>query len=433
MDTQNYFTKKRINLVVARKFALLFFFFGAVFGLQAQLTLEQCQAKAKANYPQIKQYGLIEQSKAYNLENAGKSWLPQLTLNARTTYQSEVTEVPVNIPSVEVPKLSKDQYQLTAEVNQTLWDGGATRTQKKTIETGSQVENQKLEVDLYALKERVNGLYFGILLIDKQLSQNEVFATELKNNYDKIESFMANGVANQADLDAVRVEQLNNIQRRSELQIMRQAYSKVLSAMIGENIAEGSTLLVPADLLVETATIKRPELDLFRLQSSLLEVQKENIQVRNRPKLGAFLQGGYGQPGLNMFKEGFSPYFIGGVRASWSIGNYYTSKNDERLIEINKQNIETQKETFLFNTNLLADQQRSEIEKFKTTLANDDEIIRLRHNIKTSAEAKMENGTLSVTDYLREVNAEETAKQAKSLHEIQLLMAVYNLKNTVNN
>jgi len=95
--------------------------------------------------------------------------------------------------------------------------------------------------------------------------------------------------------------------------------------------------------------------------------------------------------------------------------------------------VDIQKETFEFNNNIVTRQQQTEIEKLQSTLANDDEIIRLRRNIKKAATSKLENGTASVSDLIRELNAENQAIQLKSLHEIQLLMNVYQLKNNINN
>lgn len=72
--------------------------------------------KAQANYPQVKQYGLIEQSKEFNLSNANKGYLPQVSLSAKATYQSAVTKLPITLPNVTIEGLNKDQYQSVVEV-----------------------------------------------------------------------------------------------------------------------------------------------------------------------------------------------------------------------------------------------------------------------------------------------------------------------------
>lgn len=403
--------------------------------LGQSITLDECQTKAKANYPLVKQYNLIEQTAQYNISNANKGYLPQLTLSAKGTYQSQVTKLPITIPNVTIPGLSKDQYQAVVEANQVIWDGGAISAQKKITNANTEVEKQKLEVDLYALNERINQLYFGILLLKEQLRQNDILQNELQTNYNRVASYKQNGVANQSDLDALKVEQINAQQRGTELHSTQKSYFIMLSALTGLTIDTKTELIKPEINLasLNTTVNHRPEIGLFDAQNKLFESQKELLNAGNRPKIGAFVQGGYGKPGLNMLTNAFSDFYIGGIRLSWNLSGFYTQKNNLNKIEVSKKAMDVQKETFLFNSDLKTKQQQTEIEKLKSTLANDDEIIRLRGNIKKSATTKVDNGTLTITDLIREINAEDQAKQLKSLHEIQLIMNVYQLKNNINN
>lgn len=403
--------------------------------IYGQLSIENCYKKAQANYPQVKQYGLIEQSKEFNISNANKGYLPQVSFSAKATYQSAVTKLPITLPNVTIEGLNKDQYQSVVEVNQSIWDGGVIRNQKKITEASSAVDKQKLDVDMYAINDRVNQLFFGILLIDEQIKQNLLLQDELKRNYNQISAYITNGIANQADLDAVKVNQLSTAQRKVELDATRKAYREMLSALIGEEIKEGTSLVKPsfAEEASLSSTVNRPELRLFEAQSNLFETQKSMVDAKNLPKLGVFVQGGYGNPGLNMLKNEFTPYYVAGARLSWNFGSLYTKKNDKKLLDNNLQNVAIQKETFLFNTNLKMTQQSNEIDKIKQLMRDDDEIIRLRTNIKKASEVKVEHGTLSVTDLLRDINSEDQAKQSKVLHEIQLLISIYNYKNSTNN
>jgi outer membrane protein TolC len=406
-----------------------------LFSFSQSLTVETCQEKAKANYPLVKQYGLIEQTAQYNISNANKGYLPQLSLSARATYQSQVTQLPIKLPGVVIPELSKDQYQAVLEASQLIWDGGVISAQNKITNAGTEVEKKKLEVDLFSLNERVNQLYFGILLLNEQLKLNDILQSELQTNYDRIKSFKENGIANQTDLDALKVEQLNANQRETEIRNTQKSYCLVLSAMTGLKIDENTNLTKPEiNLSILTDTIvRRPELALFEAQNNMYENQKALLNAGNLPKIGAFIQGGYGKPGLNMLTNEFSDFYIGGIRLSWNLSGFYSQKNNLNKIEISKKAVDIQKETFLFNTDLKNKQQKAEIEKLQSSVNNDDEIIRLRGNIKKSASAKVDNGTLTVTDLIREINAESQAKQLKSLHEIQLIMSVYQLKNNINN
>lgn len=404
----------------------------SAFSANGQLTLENCQKKAVENYPQIKQYGLIEQTLEYNLSNANKGYLPQLSLSAKATYQSEVTEIPIQLPNLNIKGLNKDQYQVAVEINQVIWDGGTIRSKKNSVQASSDVDSKKLDVEMYKLNDRINQLYFGILLIDEQLKQNKLLQEELERNYKQIESYMINGIANQSDLDAVRVEQINTRQRYTELKAGQEAYLRMLGVMTGEDIPDSKMLEKPV-IALTGGEIKRPELQLFEAQHSLFQSQKEILSASNMPKFGLFVQGAYGNPGLNMLKNEFSPYYIAGVRLSWNFGTLYTKKNEGRIIDSNIRNNQIGQETFLFNTRLQMLQENSEIKKVKDLMKEDDLVITLRDNIKKAAEIKVKNGTLSVTELLREINAADQARQSKYLHEIQYLMAIYNLKNTTNN
>lgn len=406
-----------------------------VFGFsQNLLTIEQCQQMAKENYPLIKRYALIDKSKEYNLSNAGKGYLPQFSLTAKASYQSEVTKIPVDIPGMDIPGMSKDQYSATVDVTQTIWDGGVISSKKDITKSASLVEQKQLDVDMYSINDRVNQLFFGILLIDAKIKQNDLLQAELQRNHNLITSYIENGVANQADLDAVKVEQLKAVQTKTQLLSNKKSYLEMLSTLIGEPLTEKTILQKPkGEDLIVPRQINRPEMELFDAQLNNLETQRRSIKAGYMPKLGLYLTGGYGKPGLNMLENEFSAYYIGGVRLSWNFGSLYTKKNDHKLIDVNQDNIMTQRETFLFNTNIETSQEQNEINKNRDLLKYDDEIITLRNNVKKAAEVKVANGILTVTDLMQEITAEDMARQDKIQHEIELLLSIYNLKFTTNN
>lgn len=424
---------KRISIVI---FALCICYSGF-----AQLTVEDCYAKAKANYPLIKRYDLIERTREYNLSNVIRAWLPQITLSAKATYQSEVTKIPIDfsqvpipqLAAVEIPELSKDQYGITLEINQTIWDGGISGARRKGVQAKTETEKQEIEVSLYAIRERINQLFFGILLCDAMLEQNRLFQEELQTNYERVTNLMNGGLANQADLDAVRVEQLKAKQSETQIVHGRKAYLEILSVFIGEKLDGSVILQKPVEQTTAEMKINRPELLMFDANLASLNAAKSEINAGLMPKFGLFLIGGYGKPGLDMLKDEFSAYYIGGVRLSWNIGAFYRRKNNLNLLETNRNNIEVQRETFLFNNALSKTAKESEIEKYRELLKSDDEIIALRNSVKRAAEAKVESGTMTVTDLMHESNAEQLARQSKIIHEIELLQAIYNLKFITNN
>jgi outer membrane protein TolC len=402
--------------------------------MSQNITLDICQQKAREQYPLTKQYGLIEKTTEYNIANASKAWLPQLNLGAKVTYQSEAIKITLPPPINRTMEQSKEQYGVTLDVSQTVWDGGVVMAQKNIVKAQAEAEKQKLEVDLYTLKERVNQLYFGILLLNEQLEQLSLIKTDLNANYEKVIALKQNGIAGQVDIDAVRVEQLNLEQKENDLQATRKSFIEMLNAFTSLNISDKTEFSKPIIATIDYASEnKHPALLLLATQSKALNSQRDMITASNLPKVGLFVQGGYGKPGLNMLSNEISPYYIGGLRLSWNLSGYYSQKNNLEKITLNQKSVDIQKETFLFNNNLQNRQQINEIEKLKTTMKNDDEIILLRSNIKKATTAKLDNGTATITDMLRDVNAESLARQARTLHEIQLYMAVYQLKNNINN
>ena len=403
-------------------------------GASGQLTLEECRLKAQENYPLARQYGLIEQSEAYNLANANKGYLPQLSLSAKATYQSDVTQLPVRVPGIEIDIPGKDQYQAVLQLDQVVWDGGTIRSQKQILKNKSEADRRQHAVSMYTLNDRVNQLFFGILQFDEQLEQNRLLQEQLGRTYGQVAAYLANGTANQADLDAVRVEQLDALQTQSQLEAGRNAYRQMLSALAGVRVDDTNKPVRPeptGPLL--PSEIRRPELNYYLAQQNLLDSRKKQLTAKSLPKLGLFVQGAVGNPGLNMLKNEFVPYYIAGIRLSWSIGSLYTKRDESRLIDVDKQNVDIQRETFLFNTRLEMTQTHNQIAKLEKLMKDDDEIIALRTNIRKSAEAKVANGTLTVTEMLREITSEDLARQNKVLHEIQWLMELYNLKNSTNN
>ena len=261
-----------------------------------------------ANYPLIKQHQLIDQTEQYNLSNAAKGWLPQVAVSGNASYQSKVTKLPFDteklsamVPGLNIPTLNKDHYQMVAEVNQTIWDGGQISSVREMTRAQAAADKQQLESELYTLNGRVNQLYFGCLLQDELLKQNVLLQKELQINIDRIKGMIANGTANQSDCESLEVELLNAKQKEIELKAARTAYGQMLCAMIGKPYQSEMTLEVP-DLASHSlgSEINRPELRVLDAKSNFLNSQNKQITAGLMPKIGAFVQGGYGRPGLNM-------------------------------------------------------------------------------------------------------------------------------------
>jgi len=396
------------------------------------LSIEDCYSLARQNYPLVKQQDLILKSKEYSIQNASKGYLPQISILGQATYQSDVTQIPIDLLGIDIPTISKDQYRIYGELSQTLFDGGIIKAQKQALEAKAKVEEQHLEVELYKLNNRVNQLFFGILLVDEQLKQQELLQKDIQLGITKIQAAIANGIAFKSSADVLKAELLKAGQHTIGLKSMRKAYITMLGLLINKTLDENTVLVKPQKVSV-SQQIQRPELLFYASQNKSLDIQYNLLTANNLPKFNLFLQGGLGRPGFNMLSNDFTPFYIGGIRLNWPLSGLYTLKKSKALIDIDRKKVDLQKELFLFNTNFTIQQQDAEINKAKTLLSSDDAIIALRLNIKNAASAQLENGIINSNDYLREVNAEDQARQNKILHEIQLLIAQYNLKWTVEN
>ncbi|HNP76115.1 MAG: TolC family protein [Cyclobacteriaceae bacterium] len=394
------------------------------------LTLEQCYDLARKNYPLIRQKELLVRSMEYTIANANTAYLPQVSIYGQATYQSDVTRIPG--PSPFEP-LSKDQYKVYAELTQTIYDGGTTKGQTSVQQANTLVEQQKTEVELYKVKDRINQLFFGILLTEAQLNQIALLHDDLTNSLMKMESAIKNGTAFRTNADILQAEIFKADQRTIEMKAARKGYLEMLSQFINMPLAEDTKLERPVLLSAETNEVKRPELQLFKFQQELLQTQYQANQTRNMPRLGFFVQGGYGRPGLNVLKNQFDTYYLGGLRLSWALSGFYNSRRDRELLDVNHQLVGTQTDLFLFNTNLALRQQNQEVTKLRDLIVVDSKIIDLRARIKTTAKAQHENGVISTNDLLREINAEDTARQNLLLHEIQLMLAQFNYQSTTGN
>jgi outer membrane protein TolC len=395
-----------------------------------ELTLEDAWQQAQNNYPVIKQRDLIRQTATINIESLRKGYLPQVSLSGQATYQSDVTKIDIPIPGFDFNPPSKDQYKAVADVNQLIYDGGVIRQQKIAQRLNEEVEEQKVEVELYKLKDRINDIYFGILYLDDQLKQAGLVKQDLAIGINQVEAQVKNGVVLKSNLNVLKAELLKADQRTIELNASRKGLLQTLGLFLNRPLDENTVLVKPAMPSFANTGITRPELKLYNNQSKQLEQQTRLIRAKNLPKTSLFLQGGYGKPGLNFLKNDFAFYYIGGVRVNWPLAGLYTQKKEKELVKINQKMVDVQKETFLLNTNADLSQQQSEIDKLSQLAEADKAIIDLRVQVKEAARAQLQNGVITANDYLREVNAEDQARQSLITHYLQLLQAQINYQTT---
>ncbi len=414
-------------------FLLLVSFLEVVHAQQeSTLTIEQCYELAKQNYPLIKQYDLIDKSSEYNISNAGKSYLPQFSATGIAGYI--IKGLPSMVPASVESSEDKFQFIGIGQLNQTIWDGGATHSQKEIFKRNAEAEKAEIDVALHSIRERVNQLFFGILLMDEQLQLQNILIDNLNRNLKATKLSNESGIAYSSDVDEVKVELLKAEQHSEEIRLVREGYSNMLAMMIGETVNANRKLEKPIiESGFENLTINRPELSLYQFQRNQVEAQQSLTKVGYKPKIGLLGAGILVQPGFAFGAEKINSLAIAGLSVSWNTNSIYKSTNNRELSKISLDRINNQQETFLFNTKLQMMQQSNDVEKQRSIVAKDRQIVVLKSAITKAYEQKYQNGICTMNDLLRATSGEMEARGNKALHEAQLLMSVYTFKTTSGN
>ena len=391
------------------------------------LTLEEVNQLARQNYPVIKQKDLIRQTAVLNIANLNKGYLPQFNISGQATYQSDVTSVDIPIPNLKIESPSKDQYKVLVDISQLVYDGGAIMQQNEMQELNAAVEQQKVEVELYKLRQQIDQLFLGVLYLNAQMQQVALVENNIQVGVKNVQAQVENGIAFHSNLNVLKAELLKVQQRMIELKASRQGMIETLELFINRPLT--GDVVFDKPVIKSTngdSTITRPEIKLYSSQETLFDHQSKIIKAKNQPKASLFLQGGYGRPALNLLKNQFDFFYIAGIRFNWSLSGLYTKKRENELVEINKRTVNIQQETFLLNTTAQLKQQQSEIDKMKGLIESDEQIISLRASVTEAAKAQLQNGVITANDFLKEVNDEDQARQTLITHQIQLLQAQIN-------
>ena len=407
----------------------------------AQVTLDECRRLAREHYPEIRQYDLVRRTEEYTLSNARRAWLPQLSFAAQATWQTEVPSFPNALAGmlaqqgIDMPGMNKDQYKAALELNQTLWDAGKSEADKRIARAEAAEQARSADVDLYALQGRVDNLFFGILLLDERIAQTQLTLDLLRSNLEKVRALQRNGVAMQSDADAVEAELLTVNQQLTQVAASRDSYRRMLEIFTGRPLG-GEQLERPDASEPRSMESSRPELALFDATADKLTAQERLVKAATRPHFGLFAQGYYGYPGMDYFQSMMSPDWswnaMAGVKMSWNFGAYYTRKNSLAKLRTAKEQVEMQREIFLFNTRLQTAEESGDIARLRKALADDDRIVALRRSVREAAESKLRNGVIDTDDLLRKITDEAAAATARSAREIELLKTIYELKHTIN-
>jgi outer membrane protein TolC len=423
----------------------LFIANSAIFA-QQKISLEQCQKSAMENYPAFKQKGLLVKSNEIKQDNISNNWYPKLDFNAQATYQSEVTKVDVNmpdiiipgsgvkfeIPPIDIPSPYKDQYKFTLDINQMIYDGGIYSAQAKVENASLAMSEQAIEVELYQLKEKINQFYFLSLLMQENLKLIEIMRININERVKVVESGIRNGVALQSNHDYLNAELLKLEQKRTELELNKNMALKSLSLLSKISISGTEELIYP-NYKINSGEFNRPEYKLFESQKELAESTNSIAESKRLPKVFAFAQTGYGRPGMNMLSNEFEPFYFVGIKLNWNIWDWNTTNNDIQYSQIQKQIIETKKESFTENINIALEKETNEINKLIILIDTDSKIIELKSKITKTSASKLDNGVITPADYIFDLNEEVQAKINLETRKIQLQQSIINYNTLKGN
>ncbi len=395
---------------------------------QETLTLEECYVLAEKNYPLWKQTALVEERTNHEVKVLEKQKLPKLDLNAQATYQSDVIEFPLQIPNATVEPPNKDQYRATLDADQLIYNGGniAANIRLKNAELAT--KQQEIAVNLYTLKSRINQNYFSVLLNQEQEKLLLFKREDLNTRLQEITTGVKYGAALPASEQLLKAELLKLEQQLAQTDFERKKALENLSSLIAQELDSDTTLEEPDIWVLPNRQLQRPELKLFELQQEQLETSKEVISKENYPKLLGFGQVGYGNPGLNMLDNSFQEFYLVGLKLNWNLFDWGKTKEKKKAADISKEIISTEKETFVLNNQMQQQEAQNDMQKYTRMIEQDEEIIGLREKVLQSTVTQLQNGAITPSEYITELNNLYQAKVDMQLHQIQLALAKANLK-----
>ena len=400
---------------------LLFFALNAT--AQKTLTLQECYDLVDKNYPLVKQVSLLDQKSTYEIDALNTAKLPKIDLNAQATYQSDVIGLPAALPGVN--SLNKDQYRATLDVNQLIYNGGVIEANAKLKQAQTKTQQQQVALTIYALKNRVNQYFFSILLLQEKKklleSKDELLVSKVK----EVKVGVKYGAILPTSELVLEAERFKIKQQVTEINFEN---AKMLESLAQLTYAEinSTTILEAPTSEIKSENGVRPELVFFELQNEQIESSKSVLAKSNSPKLYAFGQAGYGNPGLNMLDNSFQPFYIVGLKASWNILDWGKVKKERKALDVAQDLVQTEKENFELNNKMELQQLDKDIKKMEELLESDLEIIQIHEKIVKSADAQMKNGVITTSDYLTEVIRLFEAKNNVAQHQVTLKLAQSN-------
>ena len=398
------------------------------------VTLDDCYTAAINNYPNIRQLDLNVQMNQLNKQNLQTNYLPSLNLNGQASYQSDVTKVPINVPGINIPTIAKDWYALNLDIEQMIYDGGLTNSLKKVEDADLGIAHQKLQIEFYQLKEQINQLYFGIVLLRKTMEILDVLKKNLEVTVAEAEVAYENGSLLGSDVDALRVEYHLALQQIVEKKEDMRALMASLQVLTDLTISSADQLVVPEVKLADNQLLNnRPEYLLMGMQQTKLEMLSALTKEKRRPKFMAFGQAGYGRPGYDMLNDHFDSYYKVGARLHWNIWDWNQVRRGVLVLKVQNEIINTQKQSFDQHLKVELESKMAAIRKAEQLITTDEIIVGLQQNVVNTTHVQLKNGTITATHYVIELNKQVKAQLNLEAHKLQLIFSKYQYNIALGN
>ena len=389
----------------------------------ASLSLSTAYEKATASYPLLGNQLLLQQQTDLRVQHMDQSRQPSIYWKADGTLQSETVQFPGDgmVPiEIDLPLYNLKTY---AEAQYLIYDGGMNRARQDLEKLQLAADQQALQVELYPLREQVNRFFFSILLLREQVKILDVTLKDLSEKKLTLEAGVRHGVLLESEVDKLAVRQLEMEAEREQAQNDIAASLSMLQKLTATDLSNDVELVLPnMDGFQLNQPLRRPEQELFRLKNQALLGTEKLIKTNLQPKLSAFARAGIGYPNpLNFFDNSISPYAMGGISFSWNLFDWGKESLERELLAVQSQLIGNQQETFEFNLSLLEGRYREDIASIRDQIERDREISILQNKILKQLSSQLENGVITVNDYLTQLNAELQSRQKLQLHELQLV------------
>jgi len=395
---------------------------------QDSLALFDCQRMARENAPRLGDLDVIQKMGETKIDQAGSAWYPSLDLNGRLSYQSDVVTVALTDPTIPVdfPDVPHDQYGLNLDISQNLYDGGLSRGKQDYEEALMAADLQQVEVDLHSLKGKVNQYYFAVLIQQENMRNLEIHLQNLESRKEAVQTAVQHGTLLETELHIIEVERLKVMKSMLELESRKKAYMQTLKILCGEEFNDQASLEKPIFESPGSGILKRPEYRLFDLKHASMEAGKELMAKKRLPVLYAFGQTGYGKPGYNVMSEDWDTYYMVGAGLRWKIWDWNSTSREKELLGYRQEMLQTQRASFDKELETMLVQEEARIEQYELTLKMDQQVLDLQKKISEQAAVQLDNGTITATDFVTELNKENLARITLATHQVLLMQSMAN-------